>query len=440
MSELFDSRKQFLNNLVSLLLSGNRMVDESLSVSIDAGWGFGKTFFLNKLAERLKDDGHMVVRFNAWETDLSNDAFISFADSLFTQLAQYLSDTSTFFEKADLAMMAFGSMMLDKFVSGLPLLGKVKKAISGTSEKYESLVENEGSYFIRDPEKSKSGLELVKNKVEESLDEFFSKLKPEYQGKRVIILVDELDRCRPDYSVQVLERVKHLFRDPRLSFVFAINKGDLEQSIMQAYGSINASVYFEKIFTFSFRLPEIDIDSFLASEIHFDGNNNGHKVYSDLLTQMVKDSSRFISLRQVEKVFNYFEAVCRIVPDFDSFTPAPYLIPIAFFSKVMDTDFFHTVFEKRNASRYFTITGQNSIFKSSIYEKFRSYDVSGNGDMIPIFQLMCSPSEIKNNRPGYYLSGDLKLKLSNSLGDRIELISSDSPDLSKIYHVVDCLM
>lgn len=78
MSELFDSRKQFLNNLVSLLLSGNRKADESLAVSIDAGWGFGKTFFLDRLAERLKEDNQLVVRFNAWETDLSNDAFISF--------------------------------------------------------------------------------------------------------------------------------------------------------------------------------------------------------------------------------------------------------------------------------------------------------------------------------------------------------------------------
>ena len=57
---------------------------------------------LDRLEERLKTEGHMVVRFNAWETDLSNDAFISFADSFFTQLAKYLSDTSQFFEKADL--------------------------------------------------------------------------------------------------------------------------------------------------------------------------------------------------------------------------------------------------------------------------------------------------------------------------------------------------
>lgn len=439
MSELFDSRKRFLNNLVSLLLSDNRMVDESLSVSIDAGWGFGKTFFLNKLEERLKEDGHMVVQFNAWETDLSNDAFISFADSFFTQLAQYLEDSSIFFEKADLAMIAFGSLMLDKFVSGLPFLGTVKEAITGTREKYRVLVEKEGSYFIRDSEKSKSGLELVKEKVEESLDTFFSKLKPEYQDKRVIILIDELDRSRPDYSVQVLERVKHLFKDSRLSFVFAINKDELEKSITQTYGSINVPIYFEKFFTFSFRLPETDIDSFLESDIPFAGND-GQKVYYDLLVQMVKDSHRFISLRQVERIFNYFEAVCRIVTDFDSFTPAPYLIPIAVFSKVMDDDFFHTAFEKRNVAKYYSYGGPNSVFKSLVYDKFQSYGIGGREGWTHIFQLMTTPDDLGISRPGYYVSDDRKLNISNSKGDSIRLIRSDSEDLPKIYHVVDCLM
>ena len=438
MSELFDSRKQFLNNLVSLLLGDNRMVDESLSVSIDAGWGFGKTFFLDRLAERLKEAGHMVVSFNAWETDLSNDAFISFADSLFTQLAQYLIDSSEFFEKADLAMIAFGSLMLDRFVSGLPIVGKVKEAITGTREKYKDLVEHRGSYFIKDSENSRSGLELVKKKVEDSLDEFFSKLKPEYQGKRVVILIDELDRCRPDYSVQVLERVKHLFKDSRLSFVFAINQEELEKSILQTYGSINVPVYFEKFFTFSFRLPEIDIDSFLESDIPPIGND-GQKVYFNILVQMVKDSPG-ISLRQVERIFNYFEAVCRIVPDFDSFTPAPYLIPVAVFSKVTDNDFFHSAFEKGNVAKYYSYGGPSTVWKNSVYDRFQSYSLDGREGWAPIFQLMATPDDLSIRRPGYYVSNNKRLKLSNSRGDNIRLIRSDSENLQKIYHVVDCLM
>lgn len=437
MSELFDARKKFLNNLVALLLSDNQMADESLSISIDAGWGYGKTFFLDRLEERLKTDGHMVVRFNAWETDLSNDAFISFADSFFTQLAKYLSDTSQFFEKADLAMIAFGSMMLDRFVSGLPLLGEVKRTIAGAREKYKKLVEAEGTYFVDSVQKS--GLELVKEKVCESLDAFFAKLKKVFQGKRLIVLIDELDRCRPDYAIQVLERVKHLFKDTRLSFVFAINREELEKSIKHSYGSIDVSVYFEKFFTFSFRLPQIDINSFLEFDIAFNGNDC-HKVYFDLLAQMIKDSRQLVSLRQVERVFNYFEAVCRVVSDFDKFTPAPYLFPIAIFSKVLDNDFFHAAFEKRSVHNYYSYGGKNTLFKSIVYDKFQSYSLGRDGGWSPILQLMSSPNELRVSRPGCYISEERKLKLCNARDDSIKLIPSDAVDLLRLYEVVDCFM
>lgn len=436
LSELFESRKQFLDNLVSLLLSDNRMIDESLSISIDAGWGYGKTFFLNHLEERLKSDKQMVVRFNAWETDLSNDAFISFADSLFTQLAEYLNDTRVFFEKADLAMVAFGSLMIDKFVSGLPLIGKVKKTITETREKYQSLVENEGSYFVDSVRKS--GLELVKEKVCDSLDTFFAGLNEEYHGKNVIILVDELDRCRPDYSIQVLERVKHLFGDIRLSFVFAINKKELEKSIMQTYGSIDTSVYFEKIFTFSFRLPQFDVDSFFETDITFCGNEL-HAVYYDLLVQMIKDSGQLVSLRQVDRLINYFDAVCKIVPNFDDYTKAPYMIPIAVFSKVLDNDFFHDVFEKKKLSNYYSMGGKNTVFRSLVYEKFRVYVLSdGSGTLSSLFPSMSS-TNIGISRPGFYESSGKKYKLSNSQGNDIQLISSADKDMERIYHLVDCL-
>ncbi len=437
MSELFESRKLFLNNLVSLLLSDNRSIDESLSVSIHAGWGYGKSFFLNQLAEKLESDGHMVVRFNAWETDLSNDAFISFSDSLFNQLGIFLKDSSVFFEKANLAMIAFGSVLFDKFSSGLPIVGTLKQMIIGTREMYKELVENGGSFFVQGV--GKSGLELVKEKVSESLDEFFCKLDEKYSDKSLVILVDELDRCRPDYAVQVLERVKHLFKDSRLSLVFAINKSELEKSVRQAYGDIDTSVYFEKFFTFSFRLPQIDVSSFLESDIAFDGNEC-QKVYYDLLCQMVKDSEKLISLRQVERIFEYFEAVCMIVSDFDAFTEAPYLIPVAVFSKVVDGGFFHGFFEKGKISDYFNSVGNNnSKYQSVVYEKFRVYDSKYN-EYSPVFKQMCLiDSSSEESRPGHYMGGNRRVKLCTSMNNGITIIASDHEDLRKIYSLVDCL-
>lgn len=432
MSELFDSRKQFLNNLISLLLSDNRSVDESLSVSIDAGWGYGKTFFLDQLAKRLESDGHMVVRFNAWETDLSNDAFISFSDSLFNQLGKYLTDTSTFFEKADLAMIAFGSVLFNKFSSGLPIVGTLKQIITGAREKYKELVENGGSYFVKGV--GKSGLELVKEKVSESLDEFFSKRKESYLDKRVVVLVDELDRCRPDYAIQVLERVKHLFKDSRLNFVFAINKSELEKSVRQAYGDIDTSVYFEKFFTFSFSLPQIDVSSFLG-DIRFQGNEK-HKVFFDLLCQMVKDSEHIISLRQIERIIGYFEAVDGMVLEFESISPAAYLIPVAIFSKVVDTDFFNAVFRDKKVPKYYVDEKKKSQFKEIIYDKFIYYERKAENTS-SIFDKMISQGGTMHSVTGFYDLGNEGLSISR--GRCIVIIPFGHKTLHKIYNLVDCL-
>lgn len=433
MAELFDSRKQFLNNLVSLLLSDNRSIDEPLSVSIDAGWGYGKTFFLDRLAEKLEPDGHMVVKFNAWETDLSNDAFISFSDSLYNQLGKYLTDTSAFFEKANLTMIAFGSVLFDKFSSGLPFAGTIKQMIAGTREKYKELVEKNGSYFVKGV--GKSGLELVKEKVSESLDEFFSKRKEVYLDKRVVVLVDELDRCRPDYAIQVLERVKHLFKDSRLSFVFAINKSELEKSVRQAYGEINTSVYFEKFFTFSFSLPQIDVSSFLESDIDSNVYEN-HKVFFDLLCQMVKDSGHIIGLRQIERIFGYFEAVDKMVLEFELITPAAYLIPVAIFSKVVDIDFFNTVFRDNKVPKYYVDEKKKSQFKEVIYDKFKYYN-NKTKDTSSIFDEMISQGETIHSVTGFYELGNEGLIISR--GRCIVIIPFGHNSLHKIYNLVDCL-
>ena len=430
MPELFESRQHFKANLISLLKSDTQLTDEALSVAIDAGWGYGKSFFLEKLAESLLGDNQMVVRFNAWESDISGDAFISVADTLFTELKKYLIDTSVFFEKADLAVRAFGAAMLNIGTSKIP----GKRITQSVRKAYNELIEKEASLFSRGVDKTWLG--LVKDRVEESLDEFFSKCKEEYYGKKVFVLVDELDRCRPDYAVQVLERIKHLFKDRRLSFVFAINKKELEESIKKEYGEIDTSVYFEKFFTFSFKLPEIDINSFLATNTCFDGNESQRASFL-LLSRMIKDAGQRISLRQIERVLGYFEAVCRIVQDFSQYTSAPYLIPVAVFSKVVDSVFFHDVFEKRRVSHFYPVGDKKSDFKVPVYDRFLYVDGRGQG-YANVFGRMTSVIDQEENVPGIYKSDDEKLPLGK--GNLVTILRFDHRDLLKIYRLVDCLL
>ncbi|WP_210160437.1 KAP family P-loop NTPase fold protein [Rhodomicrobium vannielii] len=77
----------------------------------------------------------------------------------------------------------------------------------------------------------------------------------------LIILVDELDRCRPTYAVQLLERVKHLFDMPNVAFVLATNTHQLSHSVNAVYGSsFDGSGYLHRFFdsTYTFSLPKLD--------------------------------------------------------------------------------------------------------------------------------------------------------------------------------------
>ena len=51
------------------------------------------------------------------------------------------------------------------------------------------------------------------------VDTFFNDILPE-RGDRLVIFIDELDRCKPTYAIKLLERIKHYFNQEKITFVF----------------------------------------------------------------------------------------------------------------------------------------------------------------------------------------------------------------------------
>jgi hypothetical protein len=74
--------------------------------------------------------------------------------------------------------------------------------------------------------------------------------------RRLVVIVDELDRCKPDFALSVLERIKHVFGVPGLRFVLVTNFAELQQSVRRAYGEMGARRYLEKFYDLRVRLPE----------------------------------------------------------------------------------------------------------------------------------------------------------------------------------------
>ena len=84
----------------------------------------------------------------------------------------------------------------------------------------------------------------------------------EETGHPMVFIIDELDRCRPTFAIELLERVKHIFDVPNLVFVFGINRDELCESLRSVYGKINADIYLRRFFDMEFTLPEADSEKF----------------------------------------------------------------------------------------------------------------------------------------------------------------------------------
>ena len=78
-----------------------------------------------------------------------------------------------------------------------------------------------------------------------------------------MIFIDELDRCKPSYAVQLLERIKHYLCDERITFVFSVNLGELQHTIKHYYGNdFDACRYLDRFFDMRISLPPADKTAF----------------------------------------------------------------------------------------------------------------------------------------------------------------------------------
>ena len=101
----------------------------------------------------------------------------------------------------------------------------------------------------------------IEEKIETEFKKELDSLIPE--AGRLVIFIDELDRCRPTYAVKLLERVEHFFDNERITFVFAVNLSELKNTIQKLYGSnFDGDRYLDRFFDFVMSIPEPDLKSY----------------------------------------------------------------------------------------------------------------------------------------------------------------------------------
>ncbi len=296
-------------------------------LTIDAPWGAGKTTFLKMWSQHLRNEGFPIVEFNAWETDHAEDPFVALASELEDGLKTF--GDGSFKEKVNDIMEAAKEVI----IRSIP--GFIRIATSGIVDVHA--LKEAGNMLASYAEdrlgRYKDGDKSIR-KFRDKLQGMASSLAQSTKHP-LMVVIDELDRCRPSYAVALIEVAKHLFDADHVVFVLAVNRTQLTHSIRALYGSeFDATGYLRRFFDIDFRLPEPDRTGFIQ------GLLNGVKVEMnvDLLIEFFGLSD--FSLRQIGQVIHRFglaaASLRNVQPAFQRIHGE--VIEVALIIRTIDTD------------------------------------------------------------------------------------------------------
>ena len=171
------------------------------------------------------------------------------------------------------------------------------------------------------------------------------------------MVIDELDRCRPSYAVELLEVVKHLFGVDRIVFVLAINRSELAHSVRALYGSgFDADNYLRRFFDVDFQLPEPGRRAFINSMIEAVNIREYFERALDEECMMLRHSFGFLmqaffggpdlSLRTIAQAIHRLGLVfASLRSDQPSFIP---MVVVLLIIRTIDSDLYSQVYPWQN--------------------------------------------------------------------------------------------
>tara|TARA_B100002049_G_scaffold235412_2_gene219745 strand:- start:1430 stop:3013 length:1584 start_codon:yes stop_codon:yes gene_type:complete len=260
-------RAKYATYLTSLIKTKGGTDKNSLSnyvLNLDAEWGAGKTYFLKRWSEDLKAS-HPVVYIDAWAIDYLESPLMTVLSEIIEQLrlqTDKIDSTETqkkLTEVVKAAAPRIGSALMKRYLgfdfnifdSAEPVDSKPDGSIkeidfSKAGEKVLEVFCKE----VTDSKKSVKTLKLaIQNWVEYVVEHPVKEMDTITKSFPAFIFIDELDRCKPTYAVEMLEAIKHVFDIPGLVFVVATNTHQLSHTVKAVYGNgFNAEGYLSRFF------------------------------------------------------------------------------------------------------------------------------------------------------------------------------------------------
>lgn len=255
------SRKESGEALTEFVLSAN----DSVVVCLDAPWGQGKTTFLRMWEQDLRNNDIPTIYFNAWESDFSDDALVCLIGEISASIKE-LSKTGDE-SKAREYLGKTKDLGVALLKRTIPVAAKVATAGAldldkVTEQALAGFAESIAKEQLEKYENSKKSIQSFR----EAISGLASSITDPENPKPLVFIIDELDRCRPNYAIEILEKAKHFFNVDNIVFVLGADKKQLGSSIKAIYGEgLNVNGYLRRFMDFDYVLPPPDKGLFVKA-------------------------------------------------------------------------------------------------------------------------------------------------------------------------------
>lgn len=245
--------------------------EQSIVLCIDGGWWQGKTTFIRMWEKYLHQQSIPTIYFNAWESDYTDDALIALIGEIGLSIENLSGENK---EKGNdfLNTLKNKSIYLVKDASAkdwLVIGSAIGSFFTNGRIKADKIVEftnNLGACLAKEQIEKYEKSKQILNEFKENLSKLAECYSSTNETKPLIIFIDELDRCRPNFAIEVLEKAKHLFNVDNIIFVLATDKSQLAHSIQAVYGQgLDVNGYLRRFIDFDYFLPTSDNNNFFKN-------------------------------------------------------------------------------------------------------------------------------------------------------------------------------
>lgn len=308
-------REEIVDKICGLV--GSLKKDKNFCLAINGAWGSGKSFVLGLIEEKLsKKQEYIIIKYDAWENTFYSDPLIAILSCVIDGIEEKLFLVERTEEKVKKAAKT-GVNTLAKLSTKIEKLKAVIEGIKTIIKDFHNPIDTAALGDFKSYQKLLKTTKEILNEITQA---------GEYREKqtKLVILVDEIDRCLPDEQLKILERLHHLFDVKNCAVILTMNQICVAETVKTIYG-IDGYEYLRKFFNFTFRL-DTSANEYLKNLLEEEYIKSFEKIQvpaSDVETPvklayqcLLYGSEKALDKADNRELTRYFECVTNVCNDF----------------------------------------------------------------------------------------------------------------------------